>query len=196
MRAQAPEEAVRADLYALLARLFYGGPDATVLAAIAAADRLVADGDAPLSRAWRELQAASAHADVAEVSDEFNRLYVGIGKAPISIYASYYLTENYKELTLVHLRDELERFGLARKPDAAEPEDHLAGLLDVMRHLVQRSEGGYSVQSAFFNSYLKPWSERFCAATEQSEAAVYYKILCGLLNAYFALEVEYFEWTV
>lgn len=195
-RPPAPEDAVRADIYALLARLFYAGPDAAVLGAIAAADSLTAESGTPLSATWGELQAAAAAADSSETTDEYNRIFVGIGKAPVSIYASHYLTQNYKELTLVHLRDELGRLGLARKPEAVEPEDHLAGLLDVMRHLVQRSEGDFSAQAAFFNSYLKPWHADFCTAIEASGAPPLYQALSRMLRCFFEIEVEYFEWTV
>ena len=51
----APEDAARADFYALLARLWHAGPDAGLLAAIAAADEIVAEGDqAGLADAWLE----------------------------------------------------------------------------------------------------------------------------------------------
>jgi TorA maturation chaperone TorD len=191
-----PEDAARAGLYALLARLFYAGPDQAVLDAIADADGLVADADTPLSQAWRELRAASRSANPQAAADEYISLFVGVGKSPVSVYASHYLTENYKELTLVHLRGELERLGLSRKAEATEPEDHLAALLDIMRHLVQRNDSDPSAQVAFFNSYLKPWYGRFCSAIETSGTAAYYKPLAHLMKCYFAIEVEVFEWTV
>jgi TorA maturation chaperone TorD len=196
VRATTPEDAARADMYALLARLFYAGPDAGVLGAIVAADGLVARSDAPLALAWRDLQSASAETAVQTATDEYTRLFVGVGKAPVSIYASHYLTDNFKELTLVHLREELDRLGLARKAIATEPEDHLAGLLDVMRFLLQRSDGDVAAQASFFNSYLKPWIGTFCDAVIESEAAAYYGTLCRMMKAYFTIEVEYFEWTV
>ena len=193
---QVPEDAARADLYALLARLFYAGPDAAVLDAIVRADSLVGQGDSPLARAWLDLQAASRSADARATQDEYLSLFVGVGKAPISIYASHYLTENYKELTLVHLRDELERLGLARKAEAAEPEDHVAALLDVMRHLVQRNSDVASSQAAFFRSYLIPWGEKLCTAIEGSSTAVYYQPVSRLMKSFLAIEVEVFEWAV
>ncbi len=195
-RPPAPEDAARADLYALLARLFYAGPDAAVLAAIATAEALVAPSETPLSMAWRALQEASRAIDALLAADEYTTLFVGVGKAPVSAYASHYLTENYKELTLVHLRDELERLGLARRADATEPEDHIAALLDVMQHLVRRSENDEPAQAAFFNSYLKPWHEKFCTSIEESDRAGYYRLVSRLMKCYFAIEVELFEWTV
>lgn len=196
VRTATPEDTARADMYALLARLFYAGPDAAVLAAIVAADGLVAPSEAPLALAWRDLQTASAAADPAYLTDEYTRLFVGVGKSPVSIYASHYLTDNFKELTLVHLRDELERLGLARKAIATEPEDHLAGLFDVMRFLLQRNDGDVAAQAAFFNSYLQPWIGKFCDAVIAAEGAGYYRTLSRMMKAYFTIEVEYFEWTV
>ena len=196
VRGPAPEDSARADIYALLARLLYAGPDAAVLAAIAAADHLAAQSETPFPLAWRDLQRASVVADAVAVADEYTRLFVGVGRAPVSIYASHYLTENFKELTLVHLRQELDRLGLARKPIATEPEDHLAGLLDVMRYLLQRNDGDVAAQASFFNSYLKPWITKFCDAVVETEGAVYYRTLCRMMKAYFKIEVEYFEWTV
>ena len=196
VRSMAPEDAARTDIYALLARVFYAGPDAAVLAAIVNAEGLVAQSDVPLAKAWRDVQKASAQIDPQTASEEYTRLFVSVGKAPISIYASHYLSENYKELTLVHLREELDRLGLARKPDSTEPEDHLAGLLDVMRYLLQRSEGDVTSQASFFNSYLKPWISQFTEAIDKNESSDYYRVLSRLIKAYFAIEVEYFEWTV
>ena len=121
VRGPAPEDSARADIYALLARLLYAGPDAAVLAAIAAADHLAAQSETPFPLAWRDLQRASVVADAVAVADEYTRLFVGVGRAPVSIYASHYLTENFKELTLVHLRQELDRLGLARRARLLSP---------------------------------------------------------------------------
>ena len=54
-----PEEAARADFYALIARLFYAPPDAALLETLAAANEIVAeDGAASLALAWRDLSLA------------------------------------------------------------------------------------------------------------------------------------------
>lgn len=188
------EERARADLYALLARLFYAGPDAALLAAIVAADDLVAAGDTPLSRAWRALQQASRSADAATVCQEYDDVFVGTGRAPVSIYAAHYLSENWKEHTLVNLRGELERLGLARQPGAVEPEDHLAGLLDVMRHLILRAQDGdIALQEGFFRSYLAGWYAKFAAAVAAEPGSVYYRYLSTVLVAFLDIEVECFQ---
>ncbi len=189
------EDMARADLYALLARLFYQAPDAALLQAIVKAQGLVGAPDTPLGQAWGALQRAAQVVDVQAVADEFTTLFVGVGKAAVSVYASHYLSANYKELTLVHLREELGRLGLARKAEAVEPEDHVAGLLDVMRHLVQRgsTDEDLTRQAAFFRSYLVAWRDPLCDAIEQADGAQFYRHVARLLKALIDIEVEVFD---
>lgn len=187
------EEGARADLYALLARLFYAGPDATLHKQIADADGM-ADPESTLGRAWSALQAASLGMSAAQANQEYDDLFVGVGRAPVSIYASHYLSETWKENTLVNLRDELARLGLARQDNAREPEDHLAGLLDVMRHLILRSgDGDVAPQESFFRSYLAPWYGAFATEVQAQPQAAFYRHLSGLLIAFMDIEVECFQ---
>ena len=190
----AVEERARADLYALLARLFYAGPDSALLADIAAAEGLVAPSDSALSRAWSALREASAAGQAAQARQEYDDIFVGAGRAPVSIYAAHYLTENWKDHTLVNLRGELDRLGLARQPGAVEPEDHLAGLLDVMRHLILRAQDGdIALQEGFFRSYLAPWYAKFVATVQADANAAYYRHVSALLCAFLDIEVECFQ---
>ena len=85
-----PEDQARADFYALLARLFSAPPDAALLAAISAAPALAlvrSDGDADvdrtaveLGRAWDELRSASAAVDVDAAREEYETLFIGVGR--------------------------------------------------------------------------------------------------------------------
>src|SRR5512132_4010527 len=92
-----PEDQARADFYALLARLFGAAPDAAQLQSIAAAQPLaptepIGGGDdlgAPLAGAWEELRSASGTADAEAVSDEYQTLFIGVGRSEVSLYASH-----------------------------------------------------------------------------------------------------------
>ena len=192
------EDAARADLYALLSRLFYAGPDAAVLLAIPAAQGLIASADSELSRTWTVLCGAAKTIDATAAALEYDQIFVGTGKAPISIYASHYLTGSFKEQTLVNLRDELQRVGLQRRGGATEPEDHLAGLLDVMRHLIMRGDSDENVaaQISFFNSYVKPWYAGFAVEVMKMPSASFYRLVVAFMKSYFEIEVESFDWTV
>ncbi len=190
------EDSARADLYALLARLFFVGPDQGILFTIAQSDDFGAAEDAltaaPLFAAWHELKREAAVTDAENATNEYNDVFVSLGRPPVSIFASHYLSENYKDLTLVHLRDELERLGLAREENSSEPEDHLAGLLEVMRHLVLRGAGPEQLeeQHRFINSYLAGWFENFCDLVAAQESTVFYRPVAELLRIFLRLEVE------
>jgi TorA maturation chaperone TorD len=171
----APEDAARADLYALLARLWHSGPDAGLLAAIAAADEIAAEGDqAGLADAWRQLQAAAAATDPQTAHAEHEALFVGTGKAAVTPYASHYLTETARERLLVALRDELMELGLERNQATHEPEDHFAALLEVMRHLVAAgsSDAALQRQKNFFTRYMhrayNPLTDQVMVSTKTS----------------------------
>jgi len=168
----APEDAARADFYALLARLWHAGPDAALLAAIAAADEIVAEGEqAGLAEAWRQLRAAAAAADAATAQAEHGALFVGTGRATVTPYASHYLAETARERVLVALRDDLIELGLERGEASHEPEDHFAALLEVMRHLVAEgsSDAALQRQKKFFTQYMhrayNPLTDRVMAST-------------------------------
>ena len=198
VKTPAREDAARADLYGLLSRLFYTGPDAALLLAIPAAQGLIAAAESELSKTWAALCDAAKTVDAEAAMLEYDQLFVGTGKAPISIYASHYLTGSFKEQTLVNLRDELQRIGLQRRSGATEPEDHLAALLDVMRHLILRgdTEENVAAQTSFFISYLKPWYRSFAVAVMDTAGAQFYRQTANFMQAYFDLEVESFDWTV
>jgi TorA maturation chaperone TorD len=155
----APEDAARADFYALLARLWHSGPDAALLGAIAGADEIVGEGDqAEFAEAWHQLKAAAAASDAETARAEHEALLVGTGKAAVTPYASHYLAETARERVLVALRDDLTELGLKRDEASHEPEDHFAALCEVMRHLVAAgsSDAALQRQKKFFTRYMHP----------------------------------------
>jgi TorA maturation chaperone TorD len=86
----APEDQARAGYYALLSRLYYAGPDAALLEAIARADEVIAESHAtPLAAAWRALVAAAMAMDADAAREEYDGAFVGTGKAEVTPYATY-----------------------------------------------------------------------------------------------------------
>src|SRR5512134_2227621 len=130
------EDQARADLYAVLARLFYAAPDRELLDTLAGHENLFGGEDVPLGRAWNGLVRAARAADPDAVRLEYDSVFVGVGKAEVTPYCSRYLTTAGRERIVVALRDELRELGLGRTGETHEPEDHLAVLCEVMRHLV------------------------------------------------------------
>jgi len=190
------EDSARADFYALIARLFYAGPDAHLLAAIAGADEIAGEDEtAPLAAAWRALGAAAAAMDAEAAREEYDHVFVGTGKAEITPYASHYLAESMQERVLVRLRDSLTEMGLAKNQSAAEYEDHFSGLCEVMRHLIVAGSSDVAVQEqkAFFMEYIAFWYAEFCAAVMASPDTNFYKHVAVFAKAFLDVEVGSFE---
>ncbi len=189
-RGLAGEEAARANLYALIGRLFYDAPDELLLATIS---RSHPDGDdGPLGDAWRELREASRTAFPIVIKQEFDNLFVSVGKSEITPYTSHYVKAASPAQHLVRLRELLEDWKLARRDAASEPEDHISGVCDVMRHLVS-SGSPFDQQELFFNEFVCPAVESICNAVQRSPNAVFYKCVAQFSVQFMALEKAAFE---
>ncbi|HYD55638.1 MAG TPA: molecular chaperone TorD family protein [Burkholderiales bacterium] len=187
-----PEEVARANFYGLIARLFYAPPDAALLEAIAGAqDEEAEDGD--FGDAWQALARAASQADPGAVREEYENAFVGTGKAPVTLYTSAYTIRFESETPLVELRAQLSDLGLSRKSGVFEPEDHVAALCDVMRHLVAEQKRDLHEQKRFFGRWIAPAAEPLCAAIEASEATDFYKFAGRFAKAFFAIEQSAFE---
>jgi TorA maturation chaperone TorD len=187
----ADEDRARAGYYALLARLFYSGPDARVLALIGAADAIVADEAAGLAGAWKRLVAAAGAMDPEAARLEHDEVFVGVGKAEVTPYASYYLSETGREKVVVRLKQQLAEIGLARSGAAREPEDHFAGLFEAMRHLISDSgDAALQKQKRFFVQFIAPAYPRFCTAISDSPKTNFYKHVAEFARHFLDIESE------
>lgn len=192
LRFAAPEEQARANFYALLARLFYAAPDEGLLKALATADELKAE-DETLAARWRELVAAAALTEAEAVRSEYDRVFVGTGKAPVTLYASAYSLRYTNETPLAALRGDLAALGLARREGTGEPEDHIAALCDAMRHLISDPERPLEEQQRFFDRWIRPNYEALCAAIDKSEHTAFYRVVARVAKTFFSLEQAAFE---
>lgn len=197
-----PEDQARADYYALLARLFADAPDRTLLATIARAPALAPathlgdGGDAEgIAGAWDALRAASAAMDPEAAGDEYQTLFVGVGRSEVSLYASHYVGPQSGR-PLAELRATLASLGLGRRPESSEFEDHLALVLETMRMLVagdgERRPAGIEVQRAFFDDHLLPWVFACCSAITSNPIANYYRRVAEFTLCFVALERDSF----
>lgn len=192
VRTLAPEDQARANFYALLSRLFYAPADAGLLAALGSADALEAE-DETLARQWHELCEAARRAQVETLRDEYETTFIGTGRAPVTLYASAYSIKYTNEVPLAELRGELARLGLARRSDAGEPEDHIAALCDVMRHLIAEQQCDLATQKRFFEGWIQPSFTSLCDAIERAELGVFYQASGRLARAFFSMEQSAFE---
>jgi TorA maturation chaperone TorD len=187
-----PEEVARANFYGLLARLFYAPPDAELLEALAGADEVEAD-EGGIALAWRDLSRAAASAEERAVREEYENVFVGTGKAPVTLYTCAYTVRYTNETPLAKLRGELAALGLARRAEASEPEDHIAGLCDTMRFLIEQSSADVSAQKRFFERWLWPAVGPLCDAIDSAPGVDFYRSVSSFARSYLSLEQSAFE---
>lgn len=187
------EELARAEVYGLLAHLFYAPPDAALYAQLRVAVTEAPARGAFLERAWGEVVAAARRLGVAEVGEEYAALFLGVGKPEIFLYGSFHLAGNLNGKPLVELRSDLRRLGLERPESVSETEDHLASLCEVMRFLIAGDDLGVSnlgAQQRFFNAHLRGWVESFCDQLAAHPRADFYRALAGFTRDFFAVEAQ------
>ena len=195
----APEDQARADFYALLARLYALAPDAALLSSIAACGELTADaeseGGRALADAWRKLIAASTAMDPAAAADEYQTLFVGVGKSEVSAHGSAY-AKSPGSSPLIEVRSTLARLGLARQSGVNIYEDHLAAVCETMRVLITGAGEGepfaFAQQREFFEAHVKPWVFDCCIAIQNSPVAHYYRRVAEFTQLFMAIERDSF----
>ncbi len=188
-----PEEAARANFYGLISRFFYGPPDSNFLAEINRhAGGSPEDGENDLLAAWRRLQESCRTAYPAILRQEYDTVFVGVGKAEITPYLSGYAEPGGPDRYLVRLRDKLAAWRLARKERVFELEDHISGICDVMRWLIE-GQHALADQRGFFTEFAYPGIVVFCAALQKSPSAIFYKDVASLTLSFCELEKAAFE---
>ena len=194
-----PEDEARANLYGVLARLFYAPPDANLLGELRLASPppeeghgLTAEGKA-LKSAWAQLVQACTSAFPAGLEEEHFQLFGGVGKAEVTPYLSAYVERREGENPLVRLRGQLAEWGLARRAGAVEPEDHVSAVCETMRWLIVVRKASLETQRSFFENYLEASGGRFCSAVTACEDAKFYRHVARLLQALLELEHKAFE---
>lgn len=193
-----PQDISRADFYGLLGRLFYAAPDAALLRALADSGELAADAaGAALPAAWNSLRRAARDTTAEAVKIEYDETFIGVGKPEVMLYGSFYLAGFLNEKPLAELRRELAELGFARQKGANESEDHISGLVDVMRQLIVDEDSAPSERDAaqrqFFARHLEPWYDRLCKAIEMAPGTDFYKSVGGFTRAFLDLESEFFR---
>lgn len=196
-RVLTPEDQGRADYYALLGHLMRAAPDDRLLNAIVVAPEPQAEnGDAALVTAWRALSAAAGVVNHVAVQDEFDRLFGGVGRPAVMVFASVYLGGFLHEKPLAALRDDLAALGLQRAESVSETEDHIAALCEVMRFLIlgdlSTRPATIEQQKAFYGAHLEPWVQQCWQAMLASPEANFYKRVAAFGQAFFSIESEAF----
>jgi len=190
------EETARAELYGLLAQLYYAPPEPGLLEALR-----VAATDAParggfLEEPWRALVGAARAMSDREIETEYDALFGGVGKPEVYLFGSHYLGGFLNEKPLVRLRSDLAALGLARGEAMPETEDHVAYLCEVMRYLIAGDDAAVANlarQSEFFAAHMQPWLPEMCDAIAAHPRAKFYAVLAAFTRAFVGVEAQGFD---
>ncbi|MGL4233262.1 MAG: TorD/DmsD family molecular chaperone [Casimicrobium sp.] len=204
----AAEDHARANLYALIARLFAAPPDTALIKAIASSPPLATDDDgAALPQAWSKLISASSVIDEDAARDEYEALFGGVGKALVNLHGSHHLAGFMMEKPLSDVRDALKTLGIARLETQTVVEDHISALCETMRLLIvgsgdaasQQKQGStlapqsVQTQREFFEAHIAPWVEKMCVEIAKQTLANYYAVVGQLTSAFIQVEREGFS---
>ena len=190
------EETARAELYGLLAQLYYARPTPDTLAALRVAVTEPPAAGGFLQEPWQQLVGAARAQDDEAIAAEFDRLFGGVGKPEVFLYGSHYLSGFLNEKPLVRLRSDLAALGLARGEAMPETEDHVAYLCEVMRYLIAGDDVAVcnlTAQRNFFATHLQPWILQLCDALQGQPAAHFYAALAQFTRAFVAVEAQGFD---
>jgi TorA maturation chaperone TorD len=190
------EELARAEVYGLLAQLFYAPPSQALYEQIRAAPTQAPIPGGLLEASWSELVAVARRLASEQVADEYDALFQGIGKPEVFLYASHHLAGALNEKPLVALRNTLRRLGLTRADDMAESEDHFAYLCEVMRYLIAGEDLAVSrleTQKDFFDAHLRGWPDAMCDQIARHPAADFYRAVAGFAHAFLSVESQAFD---
>ncbi|MDP3203237.1 MAG: molecular chaperone TorD family protein, partial [Hydrogenophaga sp.] len=119
------EETARAEVYGLLAALYYAPPTPELMAQLRVAVTEAPAAGGFLEEPWREVVAAARNMDDAAITAEYNALFGGVGKPEIYLFGSHYLSGFLNEKPLAALRTDLAALGLGRDDTMSETEDHV-----------------------------------------------------------------------
>lgn len=188
----APEDQVRASLYALLGTLLLQIPDQTTLDHLSALEGESGD----VGSAINTLSQIAKSMTPASVEREYNVLFIGVGRGEVLPYASYYLTGFLHEKPLADLRGKMRELGIQRKQGIPEPEDHLGALCEMMAGMITGAFGQpmpLQAQKEFFNAHIAPWAAHCFSDLEKAESAVLYAPVGSLGRLLVGIEQESFR---
>ena len=190
------EETARAEVYGLLAQLYYAPPSPQVMSALRVAVTEAPVAGAFLEEPWRELVGTARAMPDEAVASEYDALFGGVGKPEVYLFGSHYISGFLNDKPLARLRTDLAALGLARDESMSESEDHVAYLCEVMRYLIAGDDVSISnltQQRDFFAKHLQTWTTALCDALAAHPKAKFYAGLAGFTRAFMNVEAQGFD---
>ena len=190
------EETARAEIYGLLAALYYAAPDDALYGKLRVAVTEAPAAGALLESPWGELVAAARAQSLADTQREYDALFGGVGKPEVYLFGSHYLSGFLNEKPLAALRTDLAQLGLARDETLPETEDHVAYVCEVMRYLIAGDDvevANLTRQREFFARHVQPWLPAMCEAIAAHPKARFYRALAVWTQAFVGVEAQGFD---
>ena len=190
------EETARAEVYGLLAALYYAAPSAELHENIRVAVTEAPAAGALLEGSWGELVAAAREQSLSDIAQEYDALFGGVGKPELYLFGSHYLSGFLNEKPLAALRADIAALGLARDETMPETEDHVAYLCEVMRYLIAGDDvavANLTRQREFFARHMQPWLPMLCEAVMQHPKARFYRALAAFTQTFVSVEAQGFD---
>ena len=190
------EETARAEVYGLLAALYYAAPTAEMLANMRVAVTQAPAAGALLETSWGELVAAARDHSAEQIGREYDALFGGVGKPEVYLFGSHYLSGFLNEKPLAYLRTDIAALGLARDETMSETEDHFAYVCEVMRYLIAGDDvavANLTRQREFFTRHLQPWVPDMCEAVARHPKSRFYRALANFTQAFLSIEAQGFD---
>jgi TorA maturation chaperone TorD len=190
------EETARAEVYGLLAVLYYAPPESSLLESLRVAVTEAPAAGGFLEEPWRALVAVARDMGDDAIRSEYDALFGGVGKPELYLFGSHYLSGFLNEKPLARLRTDLAALGLSRGDDMPETEDHIAYLCEVMRYLIAGDDvavANLTRQAEFFATHVQPWAVKLCETIAAHPKARFYAALADFTRGFLSVEAQGFD---
>lgn len=177
------QQTIRADIYLLLSTLFRQQPTNELITFLSELE--TEQSESAMQQAWNQLKQAAIESQPEALADEYQELFIGIGRGEVVPFASWHLTGSLMEKPLASIRHDLALLGLEREEQVKEPEDHFSALCEVMSVLTGEEE---ELQQVFFNKHLGTWFESLTKQVKSAKNANFYRAVAELAQAFMTLE--------
>jgi len=185
------EDKIRSDMYSFLAGVLQREPSEDLINGYSNLD----GDETTLGEAFSILSNLSKKISVSDIRNEYQNLFIGVGRGELLPFGSFYITGFLHDKPLASIRRDLNAIGIQRGSEFKEPEDHIACLCEVMSGMILGEYGKYfsvSEQRSFFKKHIQPWAEHFFTDLEGAKSAIFYSPVGTIGKLFMKIEEEAF----
>ena len=186
------EDQMRADIYNLLGSILFAPPSQQMIDTVGG----LSGDESEMGTAFDGLAKMAGKFTLQEITDEFNDLFIGMGRGELLPYGSYYLTGFLNEKPLAKLRNSMRELGIAREEAVKEPEDHIGRLFEMMSGLITGRYGspaGLEEQREFYSTHIEPWAGHFFGDLESAKSSRFFQPVGTIGRLFVEIETSAFS---